>query len=76
MDMYYESPIRAAENSRTHRALSKDRYPVVWNNKKVMAQILYEKGGYRLTFAGLPLTSIRFTEYFHLIDACKAWRPL
>lgn len=74
--VYYDSPIRAAENSRTHRALSKDRYPVIYKDKKVMAQILYEKGDYRLTFAGLPLTSVRFTDFFHLIDKCKAWRSL
>lgn len=73
---YYDSPIRAAEASRTHRAVSRDKYSVIWNSKKVMAQILYEKGDFRLTFAGLPLTSVRFTEYFHLIDKCKAWRPL
>lgn len=73
---YYSNPQRAAEESRSGRALSRDRYPVIYEGRKVMAQILYEKGDYRLTFAGKPLTSVRGTPYFHLIDNCRAWRPM
>lgn len=74
--IYYDSPIRAAEMSRTHRAMSRDRYSVIYEGRKVMANLLYEKGDYRLTFAGLPLTTVRGTEYFHLVDRCRSWRPL
>lgn len=73
---YYDNPQRAAEESRTGRALSKERFSVVYEGRKVMAQLLYEKGDYRLTFAGLPLTSVRGTPYFQLIDRCREWRPM
>ena len=43
----YESAVRAAEESRTHRAKSRYRVRVLHRGKPVLAQILYEKGDYR-----------------------------
>lgn len=71
----YSSAIRAAEESRTHRAASK-RVRVLYKGKPVLAQILYEKGDYRLTFAGLMLTTIKDTPYYSLIDKVKEWYPV
>ena len=76
MAQYFEDPQRAAEYSRTHRALSKDRYPVIYEGRRVMANLLYENGDYRLTFAGMPLTTVRGTPYCSLIDRCRYWRPM
>ena len=74
--VYYSNPQRAAEESRRGIAISKDRYPVVYEGRRVMANVIYEHGDYRLTFAGKPLTTVRGTPYFHLIDSCRAWRPM
>lgn len=73
---YYESPIRAAEESRTGRAASRMRYPVIYQGKKVLAQIIYSKGDYKLTFAGLPGTEVRWVPTHAIIDRIKDWRPM
>lgn len=73
---YYDKPERAAEMSRTHRALSKERFKVDYHGRQVLGQILYERGDYRLTFAGLVLTTVRDTPYFHLVDKCTRWKAL
>ena len=75
-EKYFNNPIRAAENSRTHRAMSRDRFNVEYEGKKVVAQVIYEKGDYRLTFAGMILTSVRGTPYLHLVDRGRDWKPL
>ena len=56
--------------------MSKDRYPVIYEGRRVMANLLYENGDYRLTFAGMPLTTVRGTPYYSLIDRCRYWRPM
>ena len=71
----FDSAIRAAEESRTHRAKSQ-RFNIIYKGKPVVGQIIYEKGDYKLTFAGLILTSIRDTPYKHLIDKVKEWSPV
>ena len=71
----FDSAIRAAEESRTHRAASQ-RVRVIYKGKPVLGQIIYEKGDYRLTFAGLMLTSIKDTPYKDLIDKVKEWYPV
>lgn len=71
----FDSAIRAAEESRTHRAASQ-RVRVIYKGKPVLGQIIYEKGDYRLTFAGLMLTSIKDTPYKDLIDKVKGWYPV
>lgn len=71
----FDSAIRAAEESRTHRATSQ-RVRVIYKGKPVLGQIIYEKGDYRLTFAGLMLTSIKDTPYKDLIDKVKEWYPV
>lgn len=71
----FDSAIRAAEESRTHRAASQ-RVRVIYKGKPVLGQIIYEKGDYRLTFAGLMLTSIKDTPYKDLIDKIKEWYPV
>lgn len=73
---FYESAIRAAEESRTHRAKSRYRVRVLHRGKPVLAQILYEKGDYKLTFAGLMLTKVEGTPYFDIIDRVKEWVPV
>ena len=71
----FDSALRAAEESRTHRAASQ-RVRVIYKGKPVLGQIIYEKGDYRLTFAGLMLTSIKDTPYKDLIDKVKEWYPV
>ena len=71
----FDSAIRAAEESRTHRAASQ-RVRVIYKGKPVLGQIIYEKGDSRLTFAGLMLTSIKDTPYKDLIDKVKEWYPV
>ena len=71
----FDSAIRAAEESRTHRAASQ-RVRVIYKGKPVLGQIIYEKGDYRLTFAGLMLTSIKDTPYKDVIDKVNEWYPV
>ena len=71
----FDSAIRAAEESRTHRAASQ-RVRVIYKGKPVLGQIIYEKGDYRITIAGLMLTSIKDTPYKDLIDKVKEWYPV
>ena len=73
---YFSSPIRAAENSRQGKAMSRYRYPMEVNGKKVLAQIIYHKGDYFMTYAGLPNTMIRFSKPNGFLDRCREWRPM
>ncbi len=74
---YFSSPIRAAEESRQGKAMSRYRYPLQINGKKVLAQIIYHKGEYLVTYAGLPNTAIRFEKPSSgMLDNIREWRPM
>lgn len=74
-EVYYTNPQRAAEESRWGKALS-DRVRVDVKGRSVLAQIVYSRGDYQLTYAGLKSVPIRGTEYFSIVDSVKRWKPL
>ena len=74
-EVYYTNPQRAAEESRWGKALS-DRVRVNVKGHSVLAQIVYFRGDYQLTYAGLKNVPIRGTEYFSIVDSVKRWKPL
>ena len=74
--MLYDNPIRAAENSRQGKAISDRRFSVIVGNKKVQAQVIWSKGDYHLTYAGLMNTEIRFSNVRDFVDKVKKWRPM
>lgn len=74
--MYYDNPRRAAEESKLNKAMS-DRVSVIDNRGHiVLAQIVFEKGKYYLSYAGIKSLKIRDVEYHSLIDKVTKWRPL
>lgn len=76
MSDYYSSPQRAAEESRHGKAIS-DRVSVTDSRgKRVLAQLVYEKGDYYLSYAGAKSLKLRDVEYFSIIDRTTRWRPL
>lgn len=54
-----------------------DRVSVVDSHgKKVLAQVIYEKGDYYLSYAGAKSLRVRDTEYFSIVDRISKWRPV
>lgn len=73
---YYSNPQRAAEESRHGKAIT-DRVPIIDSRgKRCLAQVIYEKGDYYLSYAGVKSLKVRDVEYFSIIDKTKRWRPL
>lgn len=73
---YYTNPRRAAEESRHSKAIS-DRVSIIDSRgKRVLAQVIYEKGDYYLSYAGVKSLKVRDVEYFSIIDKTARWRPL
>ena len=73
---YYENPVRAAEESRQGKAMSRYRYDMIVDGRKVQAQIIYHRGQYYMTYAGLPNTMIRFSNPKPFLDRCREWKPM
>ena len=73
---YYTSPVRAAEESRQGKAMSRHRYTIIVDGKRVEGQIVYHKGSYCMTYAGLPNTPIRHVKPDPYLDKCREWRPM
>ena len=74
---YYSSPIRAAENSRQGKAMSRYRVNLIINGKKILGNIIYHRGEYLVTWAGMPNTAIRFEKpSTAMIDSIREWRPM
>lgn len=73
---YYSSPQRAAEESRHGKAIT-DRISITDSHgKRVLGQVVYEKGDYYLSYAGVRSLKIRDVEYHSIIDNTARWRPL
>ena len=57
--------------------MSRHRISLSVNGKKVMANVVYHRGEYLITYAGLPNTAIRFQKpASSLIDNIREWRPM
>lgn len=56
--------------------MSRYRYKTEVDGKKVLAQIIYHKGDYYMTYAGLPNTMIRFSKPNSFLEQCREWRPM
>lgn len=75
---YYTNPQRAAEESRQGKAVS-DRVRLTIGGHAVLGQIVYSRGDYSFTYAGLKTVPIRELDKRYItscIDNIRKWKPL
>ena len=56
--------------------MSEKRFTVIVDGKRRLAQVIYHKGQYSVTYAGLINTAVRFADVREMVDQVRKWRPL